>query len=433
MDENVKDKSLLWKSLCKGCEMGAELKSFVKSQILEINKGGLPVLARKLRRMIREVISVIVAPAILLFLFILRPFILIRVGSLRTDCIGHLALNYDLYLCERDAGLHPSCSFDIFFPNKIPVCNEQLVRMWKRRLPIHRSFYYVYRAINLCSGFEQHLIDTSSRDRYGILHGSKLQLSFTREEAETGNSALVEMGLVDIDYVCINARDKTYKETTTPKVDWSYHDYNNMDINTYIPAIESMVDIGYSVVRMGSIVKERCNISHPKFIDYATNGMRSGFLDIYLPSKCCFFISNGTGIDSVSRILRKPILYVNVVPLEYVFADDPQDLFIPKKLWMRSERRFMTFQEILESGVGRFLHTHLYEENNLEIVYNTPEEIEAATREMHMRLKGSWKTAEEDDELQKRFWLLFKPSFINRNFRSNIGTEFLRQNRDLLD
>ncbi len=99
---------------------------------------------------------------------------------------------------------------------------------------------------------------------------------------------------------------------------------------------------------------------------------------------------------------------------------------------MRDEHRFMTFREILESGVGRFLQTEQYKKCNLEIIDNTPEEIEAATIEMEERLKGTWTTTEEDEDLQRRFWALFKPSDINRVFRSRIGTEFLRQNRDLL-
>lgn len=52
---------------------------------------------------------------------------------------------------------------------------------------------------------------------------------------------------------------------------------------------------------------------------------------------------------------------------------------------------------------------------------------------MDERLKGMWQTTEEDEELQRRFWSLFKPSELNRVFRSRIGAEFLRQNRELLD
>ncbi len=93
----------------------------------------------------------------------------------------------------------------------------------------------------------------------------------------------------------------------------------------------------------------------------------------------------------------------------------------------------MTFGEILDSGVGKFLHSERYEQLEIEIVENTPEEITALAIEMDERLKGTWQATAEDEELQRRFWLLFKPSELNRVFLSRIGAEFLRQHRELLD
>jgi hypothetical protein len=51
---------------------------------------------------------------------------------------------------------------------------------------------------------------------------------------------------------------------------------------------------------------------------------------------------------------------------------------------------------------------------------------------MDERIKGTWQTTEEDEELQKRFWKLFTPNDLNKVFRARIGTEYLRQNRQLL-
>ena len=69
----------------------------------------------------------------------------------------------------------------------------------------------------------------------------------------------------------------------------------------------------------------------------------------------------------------------------------------------------------------------------IEVIENTPEEILAVAVEMDERLKGIWRTTEEDEELQRRFWSLSKPSELNRVFVARIGAEFLRQNRELLE
>src|SRR5438132_1828901 len=36
----------------------------------------------------------------------IRPWLLIRIGILTSERIGHLAANTELYLCERDAGIN---------------------------------------------------------------------------------------------------------------------------------------------------------------------------------------------------------------------------------------------------------------------------------------------------------------------------------------
>ena len=65
----------------------------------------------------------------------LRPLVTIRFGSLRSERIGHFAGNTEIYLSERDLGMHGSKTHDVFYILP-PVCNEQLKRMWERTLNI---------------------------------------------------------------------------------------------------------------------------------------------------------------------------------------------------------------------------------------------------------------------------------------------------------
>lgn len=165
-------------------------------------------------------------------------------------------------------------------------------------------------------------------------------------------------------------------------------------------------------------------------IDYAVEH-RTEFMDIYISAKCHFFLNGGAGMESVPITFRRPIARVNVVPIEYVPSWN-KDLFIPQKLWLIKEHRFMTFCEILESGAGRFLESEQYAKFGIEPVENTSEEILAVAIEMDERLKGTWKTTEDDEELQRHFWSLFKSSELHGNVKARIGVNFLRQNQDLL-
>ena len=97
---------------------------------------------------------------------------------------------------------------------------------------------------------------------------------------------------------------------------------------------------------------------------------------------------------------------------------------------MRNENRFLTFSEIISSEPSflTFGKTEQYEKFDIDVIENTPDEILALATEMNKRLNGQWETTPEDMELQKRYWSLFKKN----DWHSNIGAEFLRQNRQLL-
>ena len=77
-----------------------------------------------------------------------------------------------------------------------------------------------------------------------------------------------------------------------------------------------------------------------------------------------------------------------------------------------------------------------YDQRGIDIIDNTPEEITALAVEMDERLNGKWSTTEEDEELQRRFWSIYKVGLQSRYgrdhhrvLRARVGAEFLRQNQ----
>ena len=381
------------------------------------------------------IFSILLLP-ILFFIRFLRPFVLIRFGSLVSARIGHYAGNTELYLCEKDAGLQPKHPVDIFFNDKI-VCNYQLKKMWDRTLnvcQITRLQRPLYIANSILPGSKKHIISLpSERDIYNLYERTSMHLSFTTEDERKGYEELSKMGVSKSSkFICFIARDSAYLDTVMPNGSWKYHDYRDCDIKRLLYAAEEMSRRGYFSIRMGAVVKESLNTNNPRIIDYATK-YRTDFMDIYLCSKCYFFISPGIGLDAVPALFRRPILYANFIPFEQIHSWGSNYLFIPRKLWLTSEKRFMAFREIIESGAGRFHRTQQYEQAGIEVIENTPEEIRDVAVEMDERLKDTWQTTEEDEELQQRFWSLFRKSELHGVIKARIGRDFLRQNKDLLE
>jgi putative glycosyltransferase (TIGR04372 family) len=309
--------------------------------------------------------------------------------------------------------------------------------MWARSLHICTFAGLVDKANRSLPGREKHSIQIfftgADRDIHGLLAHSRPHLSFTDGEERRGLTALQQIGIPDDSrFICFCARDSAYLHDTSPVRDLRYHDYRDSNIENYIPAAEEMTHRGYVAMRMGAIVKKALTTTNPMVIDYA-NKYRSDFLDIFLSAKCYFFICDTNGLHAIPKVFRRPIAYVNIIPLEHAPTGSPDDLFIPKRLWQRGERRFLTFRQMLDATANMLPTSEYFKTLGIESVENTPDEITALTIEMDERLKGTWQTTEEDEELQRRFWELFRRRELSKIFLSRIGAVFLRQNQASLE
>lgn len=415
--------------------MKEKIIDFIDSQIRQICKGGFLTLIKKayllLKNLCETALVLLVIPFVLI-VRMLRPLILIRFGYLQGDRIGSYALNTEFYLCNCDVDKEKRRKLDIFYHTG-PICNRQLEKMWNRTMRVCFMARWLDKANSLLPGGKEH---ENPIPEIGRKEGKNIfmpaHLSFTPDEEQFGMKELRRLGMSDNNpFICFHARDSAYMDAMFADGDWSYHDYRDSNINDYIPVIEELIHKGYFAIRMGAIAKERLNITHPKVIDYAVNG-RTDFLDIYLSAKCEFFVCTSSGIFTLPAIFRKPITWVNFIPLKKIYAQNKDSLFIPKKLWLRKEHRFLSFREIFDSKIGGFIRTQDYEKLGIKIIENTSQEIKAVVVEMNKRLKNKWQTTKEDEEMQKCFWSLFKPKDFKEPALLRIGTEFLRQNKELL-
>ena len=94
--------------------------------------------------------------------------------------------------------------------------------------------------------------------------------------------------------------------------DTSYHDYRDCNIENFTPGIKYLLNKDFFVFRMGKLQKKKLNLKNKNYLDYAFSKYRSDILDVWLMANCEFCISTGTGFDQISRVFKKPILYVNL-------------------------------------------------------------------------------------------------------------------------
>ena len=286
----------------------------------------------------------------IIILWVLKPFVWIKVGSLQHGRIGHLAMNTDLFLRRRQLSIYPGRPFYCFISNPNGLANRQLLNMWKRVIPVYESrvlswLYYGMLPILKRTPFYQDL--PFNANEYYEFNNTNSALYFTDDEIEKGRKLLNQMN-VDLDkdeFVCIFARDDAFLKHTFHYNNWGYHKARDADIDNLVETAKYLVEKGFVVIRVGSIVKKPINFSHERMIDYPYSGHQSDFMDIFLLANCKFVISSGTsGMTDVAAISDSPILAVNIV--EFGYAPISKNcIYIPKKHKYLNTNNYLHFKE----------------------------------------------------------------------------------------
>lgn len=373
---------------------------------------------------------------------LIRPVRNYRLGRLPSHEIGHYATNIEVYLCEKDAGVnsHTKKSVDIWYRNPAAaVSNQQLDKMWARTIRISDSpiIRYADAISRRLPGGAKYSIQHHDRDAYALFDKTPPHLSFTSDEILEGEKFLDSVrSHPGQKFICLAVRDSSYKRAQFEDRDVAKDDYRNNDIGKYQEVAEQLAKDGYLVFRMGAKVERPFVTDSSLVFDYASNGMRSEFLDIYLGANCELFISSVLGIDSIPEIFRRPRVLTNYIPIGNFGKYGPRDLIIPKQYWLKSESRFLRFSEIVAStkGLGSCTSSYEYDHAGLELVENTAQEILDATYELLNRRRGTWIQLPTSQELVRKFWLYYyqlNPKPIQSHVRGQeplIGSNFLQNN-----
>lgn len=371
--------------------------------------------------------------ALLLALFNKISPVPLKIYVLRVDRIGQMAGNQEQYLAELDLGLHPK-EFRVFVHRDHPS-NSVLLAMQKRSMRIYNWLLPLFDVCHKFGGLgvsSMELAGITGRDEEHIVAKTKQHFDFTKEEIESAEEECRGLGIDPAKpFVPVLGRDSAYLSKIGEPTD--ENSYRNVDINTFIPAMEYIAD-RFQVLRMGSVAKDRLQTRHGNIIDYSFSGKRSELLDVYLSAKCHFFLTCGTGPDSIAALnFRLPVLYVNYLPPMYAPALRTNALCILKKYWNTKEERYLTLSELLDGKVHSMCTPRELTPHNIVIHDNTPEEILEASKEMIARLDGTWDETNEDIALQKRFWRHFETRFPDLKYGPKIGASFLRNNQYWLD
>jgi len=404
--------------------------NFLKQQITEITRGGWRVIHRKSRALL-EYTGIIVcglwAVPVVIFTRCITPWKIIRFGPISTSRIGDFAfeVGHKWAMAHRQSKKY----LDLYWFKHKPVCNEFWATIVRRNLhvsPWIRPLDFWNQVIPGGSNHHLPVHYPAFYDAHGWLEQNSSRLQFLPEEDAAAKKWLQRQGWNEGDpFVCLIVRDSSFLDVTCPNTDpsrregipydpikgygWDHLNYRDSDIAAYVPAAEWLADQGVWVLRMGKIMARPMPSGHARIIDYAFHPEKSDFLDIWLFAHCDFCISTGTGIDAISDVYRRPLLFLNLTPLRSLISWS-NAIHVPKNLFW------------LDSGIPLNLrdqfcnHAEYYESIGIRMVDLSSEEILAAVQERWQRLQGTWIDPDQDVQRNNRFWEILKSiPLFNKN------------------
>ena len=393
-------------------------------------------LAHKLRRAPVWLINGLWAVPAVLLIRAFKPIILVRLGTLNSARIGHFVADG----AEQVARLQQQSTktVDLFWLGE--TCNSQWERMIRRALPVHEWVKYVDRWNKVIPGGSDHERPSSqskSRDVEGLYARYDVKIPFLPAESTESTTWLRSKGWKDGEpFVCLIVRDDEYlandrlhgDESPSAYQAWSYHDYRNSDIGTYIPAIQWLAMQGVWVIRMGKLMAKPLPTGMDHVIDYAFDPGKSDLLDIWLFANCDGCISTATGPDMIPLAYGKPVLFVNALPLAD-FSSFSNSIWVPKPLRWSDSGQLLSITEHLTHS---FHHSVEYDAAGIEILDMTSSQITLAVQELWQRITETWLDVQDDLDRQKHFWdaLMRWPlyRYFNgvRHPKSRVGSAWLR-------
>lgn len=375
-----------------------------------------------------------------------RHYQKIKLYRLLTERIGEVICRF-LNILD-DLSIEPN-TFHLFLPdnNHFDFCNSNLLEIMSRNIEIVNQDNLLF--WNYVFDTHADVIDTSTLDLYEArkfitYHNQKNHsfIQFSIEEKNIAEQKLKEIGIPK-NYVCIHTRDAEYLDNLSKKIaknsDWHYHDYRDINIHNYEEAISYLEKNEIMSVRMGKFTTKP--FTYPGCIDYAFL-YQDDLLDIYLPSKCKFFVGNPSGLILLPQLFGTPCAIANVTPIiigEESTSYIDEDIMIPKKMWHIKEKRFLNLKEMFDMDLNCCYRTENYLNHNIKLIENTSEEILDLTIEMNQKLDNTWKETEEMIVLQKKYTSI-RDTWLKENnmptagaFQCQIGSNFLLKNKFLLD
>lgn len=348
--------------------------------------------------------------------------------------IGHLTSEPDTFIKGQCLGLIPAGRYFILAPSH-RVANHHLIHYWRKHFTVFSNpifcFFLDMATHHYFARFrsEQHQFNvfggTQAVYRMNQLWGERAPiLQLTPEDEAFALEQFQKLGIPKGKwFVCLHVREGGFLPQNEP-----LHDFRNANIQNTHLALQEIKRRNGVIVRVGDASMAPFHAGG--VIDYARHPLKSDRLDVLLCAKARFFLGCTSGLAFLSMCFGVPVAHANMIPVD-TLGFRYCDLSIPKRVYSKSLKRYLTFQELFQSDYGSYIVSEQYKNAGLRLDENTPEDILHLTLEMLDRLEGNFVANEEDENLHSRYLSFLRSGHYSYGAGSRIGLAFLKNNSEL--
>ena len=182
--------------------------------------------------------------------------------------------------------------------------------------------------------------------------------------------------LKDKKIICIHLRNENfYRESGLTS--------RNADFSNYIDSINFLIKKGFFIIKFTDKIS---SLKLDNFFELVTNDSLEKRLQVYLVSKCEFFIVTPSGPSFLANLFKKPSLCTNFFPYSQVIGYNKMDITIPKKVFSKLTNKYLKFSEIFIDKTFLISSSRTLEKYNLEVHQNSSESILDGVKEMLINL-----------------------------------------------
>ena len=385
---------------------------------------------------IYSIAKIAVSLPILLIHILINLFINLKIGKLDTSRIGNIYVA-DLFLIKKK--IKKINQLEIWVTDR-KICNSQMYKMLNRHFKIFNSMRFYYDSLNFLSlknnFFSQYLLRLDLNKDFIYHDKSGNQIKFSKQDFKQAKILAENLKIPDNrKVICISCRDDAYLKKSNSDLDFSYHNYRDTNINSFIPIIKKLIKKKYFVIRVGKISKTRLKIKSKYFLDYPFSKYKNDLLDFYFPNICSLWIGSNNGLDTLAHLFRKPTIVVNLAPLGILSHNlNNKKLIYHFKSHIFKKSKKLSFSKIFEKKLDMLEATSDFKKNNISLKPATDKEIsEICWEGLNYHLKKK-KLNKADKQNQNLLITRVNSLFKNKSnvVRCKFSPIFLKKNKWLL-